>query len=783
MAFGIPFRTDAPTPDIDEAHLKVGPPQHHAAGLKAVTVALERGIEQAGLVRTTKALSRLNHRNGFDCPGCAWPEPMGKRRPAEFCENGAKAVAEESTLRTVAADFFAAHSVPELLQRSEYWLSSQGRLTSPMVLREGSTHYEPISWGDAFALISTHLQNTVPDRAVFYTSGRTSNEAAFLYQLMIRSYGTNNLPDCSNMCHESSGAALTEAIGIGKGSVSLDDLHHADLVLVIGQNPGTNHPRMLTALSETKHNGGHIVAINPMPEAGLFNFRDPQTVGGVIGGGTDLADDFLQIKIGGDLALFQALGHLLVTAEDTNPGSVLDLDFVTGSTCGYELYAQARRTIDWAEIDAVTGLDRSQIQALANRLISSKRTIICWAMGLTQHKNSVPTVRELVNLLLIRGMIGKPGAGVCPVRGHSNVQGDRTMGIWEKMPESFLAALDAEFSITSPRKPGFDTVDTLRAMRTADVDVFIGMGGNFAAATPDTMATEIGLSKVGLTVQISTKLNRSHLVHGVVGLILPTLGRSDNDDAHPGGAQFVTVEDSMSVVHSSRGRLTPVSDTLLAEPVIVAQMARALLGPAHPVDWEAMAADYDLIRDHIARVIPGFEDFNTRVRTKNGFVLPHPPRDTRTFATPSGKAQITVNELSYPKVPAGRLILQTLRSHDQYNTTIYGLDDRYRGISDARKVIMVNPDDLDELGLADRQLVDIISEWPGDPLHAPARIAADFRVVAYPTTRGSAAAYYPEANVLIPTDSVADTSGTPTSKSIIIRLQPAAGDGVADRVH
>ena len=575
------------------------------------------------------------------------------------------------------------------------------------------------------------------------------------------------------MCHESSGSALTETIGIGKGSVSLADIHQADLVLVVGQNPGTNHPRMLTALAENKRGGGHIVAINPLPEAGLFNFRDPQTVAGVVGGGTDLADDFLQIKIGGDLALFQALGHLLVTAEDLTPGSVLDIDFVRNSTNGYEAYAAARRTINWDEIDAATGLDRSQIEQLARHLISSKRTIICWAMGLTQHKNSVPTLKELVNLLLIRGMIGKPGAGVCPVRGHSNVQGDRTMGIWEKMPEKFLAALDAEFGITSPRTHGFDTVDALRAMAKGEVDVFVGMGGNFASATPDTTATEAALRTVGLTVQISTKLNRSHLVHGRTALILPTLGRSDADDAHPGGAQFVSVEDSMSAVHSSRGRLTPVSEHLLAEPVIICRLARVLLGTAHPVDWEAMAADYDVIRDHIAGVVPGFTDFNRRIRTKNGFVLPHPPRDTRSFATPSGRAEITVNELSYPRVPAGRLLLQTLRSHDQYNTTIYGLDDRYRGIADARRVVMVNPADLTELGLVDRQLVDVVSEWPTVDGGVAERIAESFRVVSYPTTKGSAAAYYPEANVLIPTDSVADTSGTPTSKSVIVRLQPA----------
>jgi molybdopterin-dependent oxidoreductase alpha subunit len=530
---------------------------------------------------------------------------------------------------------------------------------------------------------------------------------------------------------------------------------------------------MLSALTEAKEHGAHIVAVNPLPEAGLFTFRDPQTVTGLIRGGIELADDFLQIRLGGDLAQFQALGHLQIAAEDAAPGSVVDRAFVEASSEGYDAYGRARRSIDWAAIGAATGLQRPDIEALARRLAASKATIVCWAMGLTQHKHSVPTLQEIVNLLLIRGMIGKPGAGVCPVRGHSNVQGDRTMGICELMPEWFLSALDAEHGISSPRRPGYDTVGTLNAMAAGDIDVFVGLGGNFVAATPDTEATEAAHRRVGLTVQISTKPNRSHLVHGRVGLILPTLGRSDRDDAHPGGAQFVTVEDSMSVVHASRGRLAPVSERLLAEPVIVGRLARALLGAQHRVDWEAMAADYDVIRNHVSRVIPGFAGYNERVRGRNGFVLPHPPRDARTFRTASGKAQLTVNELTWPRVPEGRLLLQTIRSHDQYNTTIYGLDDRYRGISEARRVVLVSPTDITALGLVDRQLVDVISEWP-TPAGTEERRAANFRVVAYPTTPGCAAAYYPEANVLIPVNSVADESGTPTSKSVVVRLVAAA---------
>ena len=708
------IRAGAPVADIDEADLAVTPPQHHAAGIPAVAVALSRGIAQAGVVRTAQALSRLNHRGGFDCPGCAWPEPQGRRRPAEFCENGAKAVAEESTLRTVGPDFFAAHPVSELLQRSEFWLGSQGRLTEPMVIREGSDNYEPITWDGAFTLIAEHLRATTPDRAAFYTSGRTSNEAAYLYQLMARSYGTNNLPDCSNMCHESSGTALLRTIGIGKGSVSLADIHRADLILVVGQNPGTNHPRMLSALTEAKAHGAHIVAVNPLPEAGLFSFRDPQT------------------RERAGRRRHRTRRRLPADQAGRRPGAVPGARPPADRRGGRR--ARVRRRHGLRGRPAPRGMTPTRRPAgrstgrrsarppgcrgrtsrhLARRLATSKATIVCWAMGLTQHKHSVPTLQEIVNLLLIRGMIGKPGAGVCPVRGHSNVQGDRTMGIWELMPEWFLAALDAEHGITSPRPPGYDTVGTLNAMAAGDIDVFIGLGGNFVAATPDTEATEAAHRRVGLTVQISTKPNRAHLVHGRVGLILPTLGRSDRDDGHPGGAQFVTVEDSMSVVHSSRGRLAPVSDRLLAEPVIICRLARALLGPEHPVDWEAMAADYDVIRDHVSRVIPGFAELQRAGQDQERVRAAAPaaglPGASRTA---SGKAQLTVNELTWPRVPEGRLLLQTMRSHDQYNTTIYGLDDRYRGISQARRVVLVSPTDITALGLVDRQLVDVISEWP-----------------------------------------------------------------------
>ncbi|QOT21636.1 FdhF/YdeP family oxidoreductase [Paenarthrobacter sp. YJN-D] len=756
----------APEQDINEDDLQIHPPKRAAAGVKAVTVALERGYAQAGVTRTVRSMLRVNQHDGFDCPGCAWPESItGRRSPAEFCENGAKAIAEESTTRTVGAGFWAEHPIAELEGKTEYWLGSQGRIAEPVVIRPGDTHYSPISWTDAFALIGEHINATTPDKCVFYTSGRTANETAFMYQLFARSLGTNNLPDCSNMCHESSGSALNPTIGIGKGTVSLEDIHHSELVLVVGQNPGTNHPRMLSALRDCKNNGGKVVAVNPLPEAGLLNFKDPQSLNGVIGGGTTIADEFLQIKVGGDLALFQALGHLLLEEEKHNPGTVVDHSFIESQTEGFDAYREARSVLDWAETERATGLSRAEITKVAGMMAASKATVICWALGLTQQPHSVDTLREIINLLLLQGNFGKRGAGACPVRGHSNVQGDRTMGIWEKPKESFLAALDQEFGFHMPRDHGYDSVETQHALEKGDVDVFVSMGGNFAAAGSDTAALEEGLKRAGLTVHISTKPNRAHIVHGRTSLILPTLGRTDTDDKHPKGKQFLSVEDSMSVIHKTQGRLEPVSEHLLSEPVIVARMAQATFGDDHSVDWRAMAEDYDVIRDHISRVIPGFEDFNARVRTKNGFVLPNPPRDSRTFATDIGKGRFSVRPLEYLEAPEGHLILQTVRSHDQYNTTFYGLDDRYRGVSDGRRVVLVHPDDLTELGFNDRDLVDVISTFAGTE-----RRADKFRLIGYPTARGCAAAYFPEANALVHRELVARESNTPGYKAMTVRF-------------
>ena len=759
----------------DEHDVTATGAERESAGVKAVMVSMQRALKSMGPLRTLASLARLNQRKGFDCPGCAWPEEPGGRRFAEFCENGAKAVAEEATKRVTAPEFFARHSIADLETRPEFWLSQQGRLTHPMVLRDGDDHYRPIGWDDAYQLIAEHLRALdSPDEAVFYTSGRTSNEAAFLYQLMVRSFGTNNLPDCSNMCHESSGHALIEAIGVGKGSVSVTDVEAADLIIIAGQNPGTNHPRMLSVLEKAKANGAKIIAVNPLPEAGFFQFKDPQKVHGVIGKGIPIVDEFVQIRLGGDMALFAGLGRLLLEADDNAPGSVVDRDFVAEHCANFEAYEKHTRAVDLDTVLQATGIDRAQLDRVAQMLIASERTVACWAMGLTQHRHAVPMISEITNVLLMRGMIGKPGAGLCPVRGHSNVQGDRTMGIWGRMPEKFLAALDRRFGIVSPREHGVDTVGAIRAMRDGRAKVFMGMGGNFALATPDTPVTEAALRNCALTVQVSTKLNRSHVVHGREALILPSLGRTDKDIQN-GAKQQVSVEDSMSMVHLSRGSLQPPGPEVRSEVAIVCQLARTLLGPDHPVPWEGFNDDYDTIRDAIAAVVPGCEDYNRKVRQPDGFQLPHSPRDSREVLTSTGKANFAVNPLEWVPVPDGRLVLQTLRSHDQYNTTIYGLDDRHRGVHGGRRVVFVNPADIDRFGLTAGARVDLVSEFTEADGHLQERRAKDFMVVAYSTPVGNAAAYYPETNALVALDHVAAKSNTPVSKAVVIRLDAASG--------
>ncbi|GAA1003632.1 hypothetical protein STXM2123_2227 [Streptomyces sp. F-3] len=758
--------TKAPKGDPVQDAPKVVAPEHAAAGLPAIGRTLRVAQRQMGVRRTALTLLRVNQEDGFDCPGCAWPEPE-RRHTAEFCENGAKAIAEEATLRRVTPEFFAAHPVSELAEKSGYWLGQQGRLTHPMYLPEGADHYEPVGWERAFDIIAEEISALdSPDEAVFYTSGRTSNEAAFLYQLFARELGTNNLPDCSNLCHESSGRALTETIGVGKGSVLLEDLYQADLIIVAGQNPGTNHPRMLSALERAKAAGARIISVNPLPEAGLERFKNPQTPQGLLRG-SPLTDLFLQIRIGGDQALFRLLNKLIIETE-----GAVDEEFVRQHTHGYEEFAAAARAADWDRTLAATGLPRERIEEALRMVLASRRIIVCWAMGLTQHKHSVPTIREIVNFLLLRGNIGRPGAGVCPVRGHSNVQGDRTMGIVERPSPAFLDALEKEFGFTPPRRPGYDVVRAIRALRDGEAKVFFAMGGNFVAASPDTEVTEAAMRRARLTVHVSTKLNRSHVVTGARALILPTLGRTERD-VQAGGEQFVTVEDSMGMVHASRGRLEPASPHLLSEPAIVCRLARRVLGGRSVVPWEEFERDYAAIRDRIARVIPGFEDFNARVaHPGKGFALPHAPRDERRFPTATGKAHFTAAPVEHPEVPEGRLLLQTLRSHDQYNTTVYGLDDRYRGIRNGRRVVLVNPEDARALGVADGSYVDLVGEWKD----GVERRAPGFRVVHYPTARGCAAAYYPETNVLVPLDATADVSNTPASKSVVVRLEQSAAD-------
>ncbi|WP_320783266.1 FdhF/YdeP family oxidoreductase [Streptomyces sp. CRN 30] len=763
----------SPSEEPNEDHLEVTPPKTWAAGVPAVYHAMQYSLSQTSPKRTGLTLLNLNQTRGFDCPGCAWPEPEPGDRPLnEYCENGAKHTNDEATSRRVTADFFRRHSVGELAGKSDRWLNQQGRLTQPMVKRPDSDHYEPITWSAALDLLADELRALdSPDEALFYTSGRASNEAAFVLQLFARAFGTNNLPDCSNMCHESSGSALNETLGIGKGDVSLRDIYHADLILTVGQNPGTNHPRMLSALEETKRRGGRIVAVNPLPEAGLARFKNPQRPRGVVGRGVQVADSFLHIKVGGDLALFQALNLLLLEAEEAAPGTVLDRAFIDENTIGFEQFAaHLRADFSWARVEEATGLTRAQIEDVRDMVLESERVVVCWAMGLTQHKHGVPTIREVVNFLLLRGNIGRPGAGACPVRGHSNVQGDRTMGIWERMPDSFLDALGREFSFEPPREHGLDSVDSIRAMRDGRAKVFVGLAGNFVRATPDSEVTEAAMRRCRLTAHISTKLNRSHTVCGETALILPTLGRTERD-VQASGEQFVTVEDSMSQVHASRGVLEPASKHLLSEVAILSRLARRTLGDKVSVRWERFEEDYGCVRDHISRVVPGFEDFNTRVAKPGGFGLPNPVNEGH-FPTPSGKAVFTGNDFEALSAPAGHLILQTLRSHDQWNTVPYTDNDRYRGIHGSRRVVLVSPADMRGLGLAEGERVDLVGVWRD----GVERRAEDFRVVGYPTARGCAAAYYPETNVLVPLDSVADISNTPTSKGIVVRLEPRTGE-------
>lgn len=737
-----------------------------SVGIKAILSALTHVKNEVGIVKGISLLKNLNQKNGFDCPGCAWPDPDEKRAfLAEYCENGAKAVAEEATKNKVTPLFFATNSIQELSELSDYEIGKSGRITHPMYLPEGKNNYEEISWSKAFHLIAEEL-NTLnsPNEAIFYTSGRTSNEAAFLYQLFARQFGTNNLPDCSNMCHESSGAALSETLGIGKGSVTLDDFNHADLVIVIGQNPGTNHPRMLTALSETKKRGGKIMTINPLPEVGLMNYKDPQNPLKWFGKGQDLTDLFLQVKINGDVALLKIILKLMKEKEDAEPNSVFNHQFIQEKTAGID---DLLKDLDTYSIDYLipqTGLSIEKIKEAASLIINNDKVIICWAMGLTQHKNAVDNIREVVNILLLKGSIGKKGAGTCPVRGHSNVQGDRTMGIWERPKASFLDSLEKEFKFKAPRKYGFDVVEAIEAMSQKKAKVFFGMGGNFISATPDTTFTAAALRNCKLTVQVSTKLNRSHLITGKKALILPCLGRSEKD-YQTSGEQFVSVENSMGVVHQSKGHLKPCSKELMSETAIVANLANITLKNS-TTNWIDLTNNYDLIRDKIEATIPGFKNFNKRVRIKGGFYLPNNARDNNFKTTTTGKANFSINKPSEIKLENNQFMMMTIRTHDQYNTTIYGLNDRYRGVLNERRVVFMNVDDMKILGLQKLDLVDLTSHFNNE-----VREAKGFLAIPYSIPKHCTATYFPEANVLVPLKSKADISNTPASKTVIITIK------------
>jgi molybdopterin-dependent oxidoreductase alpha subunit len=735
-----------------------------AGGLEAIAHSVKHAW-RAGLARSLPALRAVNQGDGFNCPACAWPE-AAERGLIEFCENGAKAVAHEATKQKIGREFFAAFSVSTLRERPGRWLEAQGRLAEPLWLRPGRDHFEPVSWSSAFERAGDELRALAsPDQAVFYTSGRTSNEAAFLYQLFVREFGTNNLPDCSNLCHESSGVGLGEMIGIGKGTVSLADFARADLILVIGQNPGSNHPRMLTTLQAAARRGCRIVSVNPLRERGLVRFRHPQEVRGLFGRGTELASRFVRVRVGGDIALLKGVMKELLALE-AERGGVLDHAFLAGHTEGFEGFAKALEAHPFAALEAASGISRREMRELATLYAESERTIACWAMGLTQHRHGVGNVQEVMNLLLLRGNIGRPGAGPCPVRGHSNVQGDRTMGIWERPRPAFLDALEREFGVAMPREPGLSTIEAIRAMLDGEVRVFVGLGGNFAVASPDTTRVEQALARQQLGVHVATKLNRTHLLCREA-LLLPCLGRTERD-LQRGGEQFVTVEDSMARVNPSQGRLPPISPALLSEPAIVAGLARTTLRERSRVPWEELVGDYDRIRERIARVVPGCEDMNRRVRNPDGFVLPRPPAERR-FETPSGRARFRPVALPALEVPAGHLLLMTVRSHDQYNTTLYSDDDRYRGIHGDRRVVLVHPDDLAALGLVEGARVDVTSHFSDGGVEET-RVLQGFRTVAYDVPRGCAAAYFPEANALVPLAHHAEGSLTPAYKSVVVSL-------------
>jgi len=750
------------TPEAKE-DLKIVKPTTTAAGFQALTESLKHMREEMTAVSCSKTLFSLNQKGGIDCPGCAWPDPKDRSALGEYCENGVKAITEEATKKKADPAFFAKHSVAELSNWSDYDIGKSGRITHPMVLKPGATHYEPIEWEAAFKIIAEQLKSLAsPDEAIFYTSGRTSNEAAFLYQLMVRKFGTNNLPDCSNMCHESSGVALTNTVGIGKGSVTLEDFYITDLVIVIGQNPGTNHPRMLSALVKSKKNNAKIISINPLTETGLLNFKHPQKVSHMLGSGKKLTDLYLNLGINTDAALLKCMLKMLLKMEAKAPGSVLNQSFIQNKTKGYDSLVTDLEKYKIDDLLDKCGLEKSAVKKAVKWIAESKKIIICWAMGITQHANSVDIIQEIVNILLLKGSIGIPGGGTCPVRGHSNVQGDRTMGIWEKITDDLYHNLKKNFKFEPPKEEGYNVVHAIKAMAEKKAKVFFGMGGNFLSATPDTNYTAKGLESCELTVHVSTKPNRSHLVHGNTALILPCLGRTEIDK-QANGEQFVSVENSMGIVHSSQGTLEPKSEMLKSEPAIVAGIANALFADKS-IDWDNFIADYDNIRAAIEANIAGFDNYNKRVRNPEGFYLPNIAREQK-FNNTDGKAKFSVNQLSDLSLKEDEYTMMTIRSHDQYNTTIYGLDDRYRGIENGRRVLFMNKKDVKQSGLKKGDYVDISSHYDEQT-----RVAKSFMVVPYDIPRGNLATYFPETNVLVPHDQYGRKSETPISKSIVVKV-------------
>ena len=720
-----------------------------------------------GVRRALRTMAVVNQPGGIVCPGCAWPEPGPENlHRVEWCESGAKAVAEEGTAQRVDRFLLSNHSVADLRERSDFWLGQAGRLTEPIVRWPGSSHFEPISWDVAFDHIAGEIRKLgSPNEAVFYTSGRTSNEAAYVYQLMARMLGTNNLPDCSNMCHEPTSSALEETIGIGKASVSHDDFAQADLIVLAGQNPGSNHPRMLGVLETAKRSGARIIAINPLPEAGLLRFKNPQRPRGIVGSGTAIADLHLPIRLGGDQALFQLWSKWIL--ERPSAAGFVDEEFIERYTSGCEPFRRALAAADESLLLAATGLNASAVEEGYRMVASARRLIVCWAMGITQHVHAIDTIKEITNLALLGGHIGRPGSGLCPVRGHSNVQGDRTMGIFERPPVDLLDRLERRFSSPMPRADGLDTVDAIAAFGDRRAGILMSLGGNLAHAAPDTDFTERALAKASLSVHVATKLNRTQLVAGQTAIVLPTFGRTDRDVDRYGVPRFVTVENSLGVVSASTGNLDPPSPNVRSEVAIICGLA-ARLADQTSVPWDDFADDYNAIRSCIEATIPDFEQFTARAQQPGGFTLPHPPRDERRFETTDGRAHFSVTRVPPVATRRGELMLQTIRSHDQYNTTIYGHHDRYRGLSGEREIILINAADLTALGLGDGDRVDIVTALPG-----PRRQLLGYRAMSYPTPIGTAAAYFPEANVLVPLSHHGPGAQTPASKAIPIRVSRA----------